>query len=308
MSVETAASNTLLDPAPVRDSTVAAGRSETLRRLIRNRLVVLGGGITALFVLTGATGLVFIALPGLNYLFLGQNLMQSLAPPPAPGLLGTDALGRDLLARTVVGVGVSLGIGVVVTMVSLLIGGTLGLIAGYIGGTADALISGVVDITWSFPIILLAIVLSGVFQPGLTIVVLSVSLINWAGFARIVRGETLSLREREFVKAARALNLPTSRILLRHFVPNMVAPALVMASYYMAITIIAEAGLSFIGVGVQPPTPSLGQMIASGQDYWTIDVWVVAVPGVALVLLVMGLNALGDGLRDVLDPRLRERR
>ena len=155
--------------------------------------------------------------------------------------------------------------------------------------------------------ILLAVVLAGVLQPGLGIVILAIACIIWAGFARILRGEALSLRERDFVKASRALGVPPLRIIQRHLIPNVVAPTIVLTSYYLAIAVIAEAGLSFIGVGIQLPTPSLGAMIADGQSYWSVSAWIVALPAAALAILVVGLNALGDGLRDILDPRMRGR-
>ena len=142
-------------------------------------------------------------------------------------------------------------------------------------------------------------------QPGLLSVIVAVSVVNWAGFARIIRAETMSLREREFVEAARALGVSHWRIILRHVIPNTVGSTLIMSSYYIAYTVIAEAGLSFIGMGAQPPTPSLGQMIASGRDYLYVDSWMAVVPGVAIALIVLGLNTLGDSLRDVFDPRLR---
>jgi len=162
-------------------------------------------------------------------------------------------------------------------------------------------------VTWGFPVILLAVVLAGVFAPGIWIVVLAIACINWAGFARILRGEAITLRDRDFVKASRALGTPPRKVIHRHLIPNVLAPTIVLTSYYLAIAVIAEAGLSFIGVGIQLPTPSLGAMIADGQTYWTISSWVVLLPAAVLATLVVGLNALGDGLRDVLDPRMRGR-
>lgn len=278
-----------------------------LRMLAGNRSALVGSILTGAFLLTGLAGLAMIAIPGLRHLYLDQNLSEALKPPLHSGLLGTDPLGRDLLARMVAGTGVSLAVAAIVTAISILAGGAVGVVAGFYRGKVDLLLSGVVDITWGFPIILLAIVLAGVLSPGLTTVVLAIALINWAGFARIIRGEVLSLREQDFVRAARAIGVPNWRIILRHLAPNVVAPTLVMGSYYVGITIIAEAGLSFIGVGAQPPTPSLGQIIAEGQNYWSIDSWVVVIPGATLALIVLGLNALGDGLRDLVDPRLRVR-
>jgi peptide/nickel transport system permease protein len=281
--------------------------ADALRLLRRNRAALGGAIITTAFLLTGIAGIVMLAVGGLQDLYLEQNLRSALAPPLADGLFGTDPLGRDLLARVVAGTGVSLAIAAVVTAISILVGGVVGILAGYYGGKLDLVLSGIIDVTWGFPIILVIIILAGVLSPGLVTVVLGIALINWAGFARIIRGEVMSLRERDFVRAARALGAPGRRIMIRHLVPNVIGPTLVLGSYYVAITIIAEAGTSFIGVGAQPPTPSLGQIIAEGQNYWARDVWVVAIPGAVLGLIVLGLNALGDGLRDLVDPRLRTR-
>jgi len=278
-----------------------------LRLFFENRSALVGGVLTALFLLTGLTGLVLIAVPGLRHLYLDQDLLNTLKPPGHDGLLGTDSLGRDLLVRLVAGIGVSLAVAGIVTIVSLAVGGVVGILAGYYRGKVDLFLSGIVDVTWGFPIILLAVVLAGVLSPGLSTVVLSISLINWAGFARIIRGEVLVLRDQDFIRAARSVGASDRRIILRHLAPNVIAPTLVMGSYYIGITIVAEAGLSFIGVGAQPPTPSLGQILSEGQNYWSNDTWIVLVPGIALILIVLGLNALGDGLRDLVDPRLRVR-
>jgi peptide/nickel transport system permease protein len=284
------------------------GRLRWLRFVFRhNKAALFGGVLTALFLLTGIAGLVMIAIPGLHHLYLDQDLPNALQAPPAAGGFGTDPLGRSLVARVVAGTGVSLGIAAAVTAISLVVGGTIGILSGYHRGKVDLLFSGVIDIAWGFPIVLLIVILAGVLSPGLWVVVLGISLINWAGFARIVRGEVLKLRERDFIRAARAVGVPTWKIMVRHLVPNLIGPTLVLGSYYIAITIIAEAGTAFIGVGAQPPTPSLGQIIAEGQNYWARDVWVVALPGAVLALIVLGLNTLGDGLRDLVDPRLRTR-
>ena len=294
---------TALEVGPTRPGRLGQARE----LLTRSRATLVGGTLTAAFLLTCLTGLLMIAVPGLKHLYLDQDLRSALQPPLENGLFGTDPLGRDLLARVVAGTGVSLAIAAIVTALSLLVGGVVGILAGYYGGKLDLFLSGVIDITWGFPIILIIIILAGVLSPGLSTVVIGIALINWAGFARIIRGETLKLRELDFIRAARAIGVPGWRIMLRHIAPNVVAPTLVLGSYYVAITIIAEAGTSFIGVGAQPPTPSLGQIIAEGQNYWAADVWVVAIPGAVLALIVLGLNSLGDGLRDLVDPRLRTR-
>jgi ABC-type dipeptide/oligopeptide/nickel transport system permease subunit len=239
--------------------------------------------------------------------YAAQDLMLTFAPPGTEGhLLGTDQLGRDMLSRLVVGVGISLAVGFGVTALSMAIGIIAGALAGYYRGWIDTIISGIVEITWGFPLILIAVILAGALGPGLTATVLAVGLINWAGFARVVRGEVLSLREREFVQAAMATGVSDRRILIRHVLPNTLAPVLVMATYYVAAAIIVEAGLSFIGLGAQPPLPSLGVMIADGRNYILLDHWLSTLPGIAILIIVMALNLFGDGLRDLFDPRLRQ--
>lgn len=279
---------------------------DALALLVTNKLALLGACVTLVFVIVGLAGAVIITVPSLQHLYLDQNLTHTLLKPFSPGhLLGTDGFGRDLAWRIVAGTGISLLVGLAVTALSVVVGMVLGAVAGYFRGRTDTLISGLIDLTWGFPLLLVAVIFAGILQPGLTAVIIAVALVNWAGFARIIRAQALSLREREFIEAARALGVPHVRIILRHVIPNTIGSTLVMSSYYVAVTVIVEAGLSFIGMGAQPPTPSLGQMIASGRDYLYVNFWVAAIPGIAIALIVLGLNALGDGLRDIFDPRLR---
>lgn len=279
---------------------------DSLALLWANKLALLGAVVTLLFLVVGAIGAVIVLTPSLQHLYLNQSLVDTLERPFSSGhVLGTDNLGRDLAWRIAAGTGISMLVGIAVTGLSVVFGMALGSLAGYFRGPLDAAISALIDLTWGFPLLLVAVIVVGVLRPGLTPVVVAVALVNWAGFARIIRAETISLREREFIEAGRALGVSHVRILLRHIVPNTVASTLVMSSYYVAYTVIAEAGLSFIGMGAQPPTPSLGQMIASGRDYLYVDPWMAIIPGIAIALIVLGLNTLGDGLRDIFDIRSR---
>ena len=272
---------------------------DAVRELARNKLSFGGAIIAVLYVLVGLVGPLVVSG---NY--ESQNLMATFDRPLEEGhLLGTDQLGRDMLARLVVGIRISLLIGFGVTILSMVVGTAAGVLAGFYRGWVDTVISGFAELAWGFPLILIAVILTGAIGPGLKASMLAIGLVNWAGFARIVRGEVLALRDREFVQAARSIGVADRRLITRHILPNVLAPALVMASYYVALAIIVEAGLSFIGMGAQPPLPSLGVMIADGRNYMLLDHWVSTIPGIAIILIVMALNLLGDGLRDVLDPR-----
>lgn len=274
--------------------------------LVANKLALLGAILSVFFFLIGVIGVAVLAIPSLNHLYLDQNLEQGLQRPFAPGhLFGTDQFGRDLAWRVAAGIGVSLIAGVAVTALSMPVGMAVGAASGYYGGIFDRIVGGLIDLTWGFPVILVAVIIVGILQPGLPAVIAAISLVNWAGFARIIRAQVLSLREREFIEAAHALGVSDWKIIARHLIPNTVGTTLVMASYYIAITVIAEAGLAFIGLGAQPPLPSLGQLISTGRGLLYVDPWAAIVPGIAIALIVLGLNTLGDGLRDIFDPRLR---
>jgi peptide/nickel transport system permease protein len=234
-----------------------------------------------------------------------QSLADELAAPSVEHPLGRDKLGRDQLSRVIYGARVSLEVGLTTVVVSLSIGLAAGAMAGYVGGALDFWIMRSIDVLLAFPGILLAIAMSAVLGPSLTNVIIALSLIGWTGYARLVRGEVLSIKEREHVEAARAIGLGRARILLRHVVPLLAAPLVVQATFGMAGAIVAEASLSFLGIGVQPPTPSWGGMVNDGRSFLLVAPHLTLYPGLAILITVLGLNALGDGLRDWLDVRSR---
>jgi len=232
-----------------------------------------------------------------------QVLSQRLEPPSLSHPFGLDELGRDILARLVAGARISLAVGLAVVSVSSLIGMALGSIAGYFGGFVDDAISRVVDVLMAFPGILLAIALVAVLGPSLTNVILALCVIGWVGYARLVRGQALRARELEYVQAARALGAGPARIVLRHVLPTAFPAVIVQATLGMAGAILAEASLSFLGLGVQPPTPSWGTMLDAGRSHLFDAPHLTLFPGLAIATLVLGFNFLGDGLRDRLDPK-----
>jgi peptide/nickel transport system permease protein len=237
-----------------------------------------------------------------------QQLALRLTGPTGAHIFGLDELGRDIFARVLSGARVSLVVGVVVVSVSSFVGVVMGSIAGYFGGRADELISRVIDVLLAFPGLLLAIALVAVLGPSLGNVILALSLIGWVGYARLVRGQVLRAREFEFVLAARALGATTSRILIRHVIPTTLPAVTVQATLGMGAAILAEAALSFLGLGVQPPTPSWGTMLSGGRAHLLDAPHLTIFPGLAIAVLVLGCNFLGDGLRDVLDPATNRQR
>jgi len=241
---------------------------------------------------------------------LKQEIRQRLTPPAwLPGgsaahLLGTDQLGRDLLSRLIFGARISLLVAVLAVGLAGTVGTGLGLVAGFYGGWADRALSRLADIQLAFPLTLLVITLIAMLGPSLTNLVVALGVGGWAAYFRMTRAQVLSLREAEYVLAARCLGVPDRLIAIRHVLPNAVAPLIVLASFSMAQVIILESALSFLGLGVQPPTPTWGGMLADSRDYLAIAWWLAAFPGLALMLTVLAINVVGDWLRDALDPRL----
>ena len=262
-----------------------------------------GAVIVAIAVLAAVVGPLIAPFDPAN-----QELALRLSGPTSTHWFGLDELGRDIFARVLVGARISLLVGLVVVGVSSTIGIALGSVAGYFGGAIDEAISRVIDILLAFPGLLLAIALVAVLGPNLTNVVLALSVIGWVGYARLVRGQVLRARELDFVQAAKALGASTPRILARHVIPTTLPAVSVQVTLGMGGAILAEAALSFLGLGVQPPTPSWGTMLNYGRGHLLDAPHLTIFPGLAIAILVLGFNFLGDGLRDALDPATQGRR
>jgi peptide/nickel transport system permease protein len=287
-----------------------AGPSVTtrvIRKMWQLRMGVIGGiAILCLLIIALFTPLVAPHDP------YHQEITKRLKPPvwmpkaSPENLLGTDHLGRDILSRILYGTRISLTVGVAAVLLQVTIGVLLGLLAGYHGGRADSVISFFVNVMLGFPFILLAMSLVAVLGPSLQNIIIALGCTGWPIFTRVTRIETRKLREREFVLAATSLAFRTGRILFRHILPNLMPSILVLATVEVARAIIRESLLSFLGLGIQPPTPSWGTMLAEGRDYMLMQWWLAAFPGLAIFLAALGINLLGDALRDLTDPHLRK--
>ena len=228
-----------------------------------------------------------------------------LAPPSFSHFFGTDELGRDVLTRVIFGARISLSVGLISVGLALLVGTMLGLVAGYFGGLMDNLIMRIMDVILAFPSILLALAISAALGPSLFNVMIAIGFVNIPRFARLVRGQVLSLREADYISAVEALGQKTHLIIFRHLLPNSLSPIIVQASIAMGWAILSEASLSFLGVGIAPPTPSWGYMLSAGRGYMELALWITLFPGIAIFLTVLGFNLIGDGIRDAFDPRGR---
>jgi peptide/nickel transport system permease protein len=292
-----------LPAQPQTDGRAQKGRSlgqDAWRRLLRSPSALIGGSVLFLVIL------ISLMSPLISpYDPIKTNQRTSLKAPSAEHLMGTDRFGRDILTRVLWGGRLSLQVGFVSVVIAAVVGIVLGLVAGYYGGRTDALIMRFVDLLLAFPGILLALAIIAVLGGSLLNLMIAVSIASIPDYVRITRGSVLSLREREFVIAARALGIHDSAILIRHILPNIVAPLIVIATLGMAAGIITGSALSFLGLGIRPPTPEWGNMLAEGRAFIGRAWWVAFFPGLAIMITVFAINLLGDGLRDALDPRMK---
>jgi peptide/nickel transport system permease protein len=271
-----------------------------MKRLLRMRLAVVGGGLVVIVLI--AAVIAGVAAP---YSPTQQDIRNLLRPPSAAHPLGTDELGRDTLTRVMFGAQASLEVGIIAVGISLVVGSVLGLVAGYLRGATDATLMRIMDGFLALPTLVLALAITAMLGPSLNNAMVAIGITGVPVFARLVRGQVLAVRELDFVQAARSLGAGHLRMISRHIFPNVLSPIVVQASLAMPTAILAEAGLSFLGLGVQPPTPSWGGMLNTAKGYLQQDAWLAVAPGVAIFVTVLGFNFLGDALRDALDPRLR---
>lgn len=272
-----------------------------VRRFTREKTAVFGLLVIVLFAL-----LAILAPAFAPYDPLAQDIPNGLASPSPEHWMGTDKLGRDIFSRMLYGTRISLAAGLGVVVMAGLVGISVGIVAGYRGGWLDEGLMRVTDIFFAFPSLILAMAIAGALGPSLQNALIAVAVVTWPVYARLIRGQVLVLRDREFVQAARSVGAGHLLILRRHLFPNTLSPLLVQASFEMGTVILAVAGLSFIGFGAQPPTPEWGVMISEGRNYITTHWWLTFFPAMAMLLAVAGFNLIGDGLRDVFDPRLRK--
>jgi peptide/nickel transport system permease protein len=280
----------------------SVGLGAVWRQLKKNPLALAGGAVVLLL------AAVAVAAPLLApYDPAAYDVKRILVPPSRAHFLGTDQIGRDVLSRMLYGARVSLAVGFVAVGIAMLIGTVVGVVAGYYGGAADALIMlGVVDVMLTFPRFFLLLAVIAMLQPSIFVIMAVIGVTGWMGVARLVRAEVLTLKERDFVHSARALGAGDLRLMFRHILPNALVPVLISAILGVAGAVLTEAGLSFLGLGVQPPTPTWGNILSDGKANIEIAWWLSLYPGVAILVTVLSYNLCGEGLRDALDPRLRQ--
>jgi peptide/nickel transport system permease protein len=294
-------------PEPTITPGPAARFGMVARQLVSRPLAVFGLAVIVVIVAAAIAAPLLAPFPPEEQLFDGLTIEGAPLPPNGTFLLGTDLLGRDLLSRLLYGARTSLIVGVVANGIAVAIGALVGITAGFFGGIVGGVLMRFTDLMMAFPALLLAIVLAALFQPSLWIVALVIAMVNWVQLARVIYTETRSLAEREFVEAEWSIGTGSGRILFRHILPHLVSTILVYGTLGIATTVLLEATLSYLGVGVQPPTPSWGNIINENQTYFTTAPWLVFIPGAAIILLALGFNLVGDALRDILDPTQKGR-
>ena len=281
--------------------------SDIWKRFRRDRSAAAGLVVILVFVIVAVAAPIIAPYDPSEQFFDGLTLEGAPLPPNERFWFGTDTNGRDQFSRLIYGAQTSLLIGIIANGLAVAVGTTLGLIAGYLRGAAGAAIMRFTDLMMAFPPLLLAIALAAILKPGLNIVILVIALVNWVQIARVIYTETIALSEREYIEAARALGAGSGKILIRHMLPHLIPTVIVYATLGIATTVLLEAMLSFLGRGVQPPTPAWGMMIFESQSYFLNAPWLVFIPGAAILLLALAFNLVGDGLRDALDPTQRGR-
>jgi len=284
------------DTAPVDEQ----ARLSSWRLLASNRITVVSA-VALLIVVVVAGTAQWIVPFGIN----DVEVPNALRPPSGHHWFGTDELGRDVLSRVLVGVQASMRVAVISVAFAVIVGVTIGVIAGYRGGWLDTVVMRIVDVMFAFPVLLLALAVVAILGPGVTTTILAIGIVYTPIFARVARASTLSVRVEPFVQVSRTMGTGHLYMLVRHILPNIAGPLIVQTSLSLAFAILSEAALSFLGLGIQPPAPSLGRMIFDSQGFVTLAWWMAVFPGAAIVVTVLAFNLLGDGLRDVLDPKQR---
>ncbi|MFA1819168.1 nickel transporter permease [Virgibacillus oceani] len=273
---------------------------DSIKQLRKNRFAMVGIIIILFFIILG------LVAPLLTpYTYEEQNLVNRLSPPSSEHWMGTDDLGRDIFTRIAYGARVSLQVGFFAVTGALIFGTLLGIIAGYFGRWIDMIISRIFDILLAFPSILLAIAIVAILGPSLENALIAIAIINIPIFGRLVRSRVISLREEEYIMAAKAQGMKNGRIIFHHILPNSIAPIIVQSTLGFGTAILEAAALGFLGLGAQPPTPEWGQMLASSREFIQLAPWTLIMPGVSIMLVVLGFNLIGDGLRDALDPKMK---
>jgi len=288
-------------PTAARSLRSQVGFRAFIARFSTQRLPMFGSAIVLVLVLISVFGPLLLSISPIT-----QDIEAVLDPPSAKHLFGTDELGRDVFARVVYGGRVSLQVGVVAVLIALVIGTGFGLVSGYWGGTwIDNVIMRAIDALLAFPSLVLAIAITAVLGPNLQNAMLAIGIVNIPSFARLVRGQVLTIRPKEFIEAARTLGANDARVILRHVLPNTLGPIVVLVSLRLAFAVLSEASLSFLGLGAQPPTATWGSMLNAGRNFLEREPWVSFFPGVAIFLTVLAFSVIGDGIRDTLDPRMK---